>query len=129
MTSNKKTLEDRLAEEIAEDLLSAPDQEILVDAKEAGVDVQAFAHRMRVGLAPKRPSTETGAPKVSEPSVIRSGTRSARKPNFARGNRSPDTLAARLANKKSSSDQAGIDEDLDDLFNDDAWPDERFEED
>ena len=50
MAKDKKTFQDRLAEEIDEAITNASDEDIRKEAEEAGEDIAAFGDRMRAWL-------------------------------------------------------------------------------
>lgn len=133
MAKDKKTFQDRLAEEIDEAISNASDEEIRKEAEEAGEDIAAFGDRMRAWL-------ETAKDEVAE-IAIKEAKHAAEKGRAARNqivvsidprkqkNRPtsfmPDTVAARHGKKLSERDRKSIEKDLEDLFDDDAWPDKK----
>ena len=130
MNDDKMTGLDRLEEEINEQILAASDEEIMGDAEEAGDDPADFAARMRVWL--KEAEIEAGQRRRldaraelekdhrnNSPTVValRKSKGNLRPDSFM-----PDTMAARHdSGGMSEGDKKALDEDLDELFDDDAW--------
>lgn len=133
MAKDKKTFQDRLAEEIDEAIGNMSDEEIRKEAEEAGEDIAAFGNRMRAWL-------ETAKDEVAE-IAIKEAKAAAEKGRAVRSQNvipmapgkprtrpdifMPDTVAARHGKKLSERDRKGIEKDLEDLFDDDAWPDKK----
>ena len=130
MANDKKTVQDRLAEEIDKAIKNAPDEDIMKEAEEAGDDIPGFATRMRTWLVEAKEQAGKIALEEAEAAITKD--RSVRREKVAtlkpakHRNRPdtfmPDTVAARHGKKVSESDKKGIEEDLDDLFDDEAWP-------
>ena len=116
MAKDKKTFQDRLAEEIDEAISNSSDEEIRKEAEEAGEDIAAFGDRMRAWL-------ETAKDEVAE-IMIKEAKHAVEKDRAARNqivvsidprkqkNRPasfmPDTVAARHGKKLSERDQEGL---------------------
>lgn len=126
MTNDKMTFEYRLAEEINEDLLNASDEEILNDAEAAGLNIRAFANRMRSALAPAPRMAENEAPKKDAASNTPSKVRPLSRAKELKESSAfvPDTIAARQGKALSNKDKVDLEQDLEDLFDDDAWNDQ-----
>ena len=134
MANDKKTVQDRLAEEIDKAIKNAPDEDIMKEAEEAGDDIPGFATRMRTWLVEAKEQAGKIALEEAEAAIAKD--RSVRREKVAtlkpakHRNRPdtfmPDTVAARHGKKVSESDKKGIEEDLDDLFDDEAWPEKKW---
>lgn len=130
MAKDKKTFQDRLAEEIDEAISNASDEEIRKETEEAGEDIAAFGHRMRAWL--EFAKDEVAEIAMKEAKATAEKGRAARNQNVVsidpskQKNRPdsfmPDTVAARHGKKLSERDRKGMEKDLEDLFDDDAWP-------
>ncbi|WP_108676671.1 hypothetical protein [Acuticoccus yangtzensis] len=132
--ADKKTGFDRFEEEVLEDILSAPDEEILEEVREAGEDPEAYAARMREWL--KMAKAEAGKKRLSQArqelefdrQKIPSNITKRQVPSAVKriDRFIPDTLAARLdKGDQSERDKKFEDEDLNDLSNDDAWKNDK----
>lgn len=131
MANDKKTIQDRLAEEIDEAINNAPDEDIMKEAEEAGDDVPGFATRMRTWLVEAKEQAGKIAMEEAKAAIV--NDRSLRREKVATLKPArhktrpdtfmPDTVAARHGKSVSEIDKKGIEEDLNDLFDDDAWPD------
>lgn len=132
MANDVKKGFERFEEEMNKQLLEASDQEILEDAKEAGDDTEAYAARMREWLESanveagrarrERAKAELG--KVSRRSVTVVEI-PRRKSSLDRGAFQPDTLAARHGKKLSDRDREAMEDDASELYDDDAWPENK----
>lgn len=132
--ADKKTGFERFEEEALEDILLATDEEILEEAREAGDDPEAYAARMKEWLhdakakaGKKRLSQAREALELdrrnstSKVTRLRPPSTNERKAPFI-----PDTMAARLdKGDQSERDKKFEDEDFDELFDDDAWNDDK----
>ena len=133
MAKDKKTFQDRLAEEIDKAITNASDEDVRKEADEAGEDIAAFGDRMRAWLEPAK--DDVAAMAMNKAKIAAEKDRATRNqnvvpmPQFSPKRRPanflPDTVAARYGRKVSERDKKGIDKDLDDLFDDDAWPDNK----
>lgn len=133
MAKDKKTFQDRLAEEIDAAITNASDEDVRKEAEEAGEDISAFGDRMRAWLETAK--DEVAETAVKEARAAAEKDRAARNQNVVlitpskTNNRPdrfmPDTIAARHGRKLSEKDRKGIEKDLEDLFDDDAWPDKK----
>ena len=136
MAKDKKTFQDRLAEEIDEAITNASDEDIRKEAEEAGEDIAAFGDRMRAWLETAKDEFAEMAMKEAKAAAEQDrATRdqnvvsmAQRRPANRPGNFMPDTVAARHGKKLSERDRKGIEKDLEDLFDDDAWPDKNGDE-
>lgn len=133
MAKDKKTFQDRLAEEIDEAITNASDEDIRKEAEEAGEDITAFSDRMRAWLETAKDEVAEMAMKEANAAAEKDrATRdqnvvsmSQRRPGRRPDSFIPDTVAARHGKKLSDRDRKGIEKDLEDLFDDDAWPDKK----
>lgn len=133
MAKDKKTFQDRLAEEIDEAITNASDEDVRKEAEEAGENIAAFGDRMRTWLEEAKDDVAEMAMKEAKAAADKD--RAARNQNVVSmaqrrpGRRPdsfmPDTVAARHGKKLSERDRKGIEKDLEDLFDDDAWPDKK----
>ncbi|WP_321365455.1 hypothetical protein [uncultured Celeribacter sp.] len=131
MAKDKKTFQDRLAEEIDEAITNASDEDIRKEAEEAGEDIAAFGERMRAWLETAKDEVAEMTMKEAKAAAEQDrATRDQnvismdqRRPGNQSGNFMPDTVAARHGKKLSERDRKGIEKDLENLFDDDAWPD------
>ena len=132
--ADKKSGFDRFEEEVLEDILSASDEEILEEAREAGDDPEAYAERMREWL--KSAKVEAGKKRLSQAREALELDRQDSKSDVAKlrapsavnqnGLFIPDTMAARLdKGDQSERDKRFEDEDVDELFDDGAWNDDK----
>lgn len=136
MAKDKKTFRDRLAEEIDEAITNASDEDIRKEAEEAGEDIAAFGDRMRTWLETAK--DEVAEMAMKEAKAVAEQDRATRDQNVVSmaqrrpvnrpGNFKPDTVAARHGKKLSERDRKGIEKDLEDLFDDEAWPDKNGDE-
>lgn len=125
-TDAKKGME-RLEEEMNELLLAASDEEILEDARAAGDDTAAFAARMRESI--ERAKVEAGQRRLQQARAEIEKRKSEagrvipmRRPTDRPRGYVPDTLAARHGKDGlSEKDRQGFEEDMDELYDDDAW--------
>ena len=133
MAKDKKTFQDRLAEEIGEAITNASDEDVRKEADEAGEDIAAFGDRMRAWLETAK--DEVAEMAIKEAKAAADKDRATRDQNVVSmvqrrpGSRPdgfmPDTVAARHGKKLSERDRKGIEKDLEDLFDDDAWHDKK----
>jgi hypothetical protein len=133
MAKDKKTFQDRLAEEIDEAISNVSDEEIRKEAEEAGEDIAAFGHRMRawletakdeiaeIAIKEAKAAAEKGRAVQNQNVVSMTPSKPRTRPEIFM----PDTIAARHGKKLSERDRKGIEKDLEDLFDDDAWPDKK----
>jgi len=129
MAKDKMTFQDRLAQEIDEAISNASDQEVRKEAEEAGEDITAFGDRMRAWLETAK--DEVAEMALSEAKAAADNDRATRahnvvpmvdrKPLNRPDSFMPDTIAARHGKKLSQKDREGIEKDLENLFDDDAW--------
>ena len=133
MADDKKTFQDRLAEEIDEAITNASDEDVRKEADEAGEDIAAFGDRMRTWLETAKDEVAEMAMKDAAAAAVRDrATREQKvvsvvqhRPGSRPDSFMPDTVAARHGKKLSERDRKGIEKDLEDLFDDDAWPDKK----
>ncbi|MDV4146475.1 hypothetical protein [Shimia sp. FJ5] len=133
MANDKKTFQDRLAEEIDEAITNASVEDVRKEAEEAGEDIATFGDRMRAWLETAK--DEVAKMAMKEAKAAAEKDRAAHNQNVVSmsqrrlGSRPdsfmPDTVAARHGKKLSERDRKGIEKDLEDLFDDDAWPDKK----
>lgn len=133
MAKDKKTFQDRLAEEIDEAISNVSDEEIRKEAEEAGDDIAAFGSRMRawletakdevaeIAIKEAKAAAEKGRAVRNQNVVSMAPSKPRTRPDISM----PDTVAARHGKKLSERDRKGIEKDLEDLFDDDAWPDKK----
>jgi hypothetical protein len=130
MAKDKKTFQDRLAEEIDEAITNASDADVRKEAEETGEDIAAFGDRMRAWLETAKDEVAEMAMKEAKAAAEKGhATREQnvvsmpqRRPESRPASFMPDTVAARHGKKLSDRDRKGIEQDLEDLFDDDAWP-------
>lgn len=133
MAKDKKTFQDRLAEEIDEAITNASVEDVRKEAEEAGEDIAAFCDRMRAWLETAKDEVAEMAMKEAKAAAEKDrATRDQnvvsmpqRRPGSRPDSFMPDTVAARHGKKLSERDRKGIEKDLEDLFDDDAWPDKK----
>jgi hypothetical protein len=133
MANDKKTFQDRLAEEIDEAITNASDEDVRKEADEAGEDIAAFGDSMRA--LPETAKDEVAEMSMKEAKAAADKDRATRdqnvvslaqrKPGSRPNSFMPDTVAARHGKKLSERDRKGIEKDLEDLFDEDAWPDKK----
>ena len=133
MDNDRKTGIDRLEEEMERRIQEASKEELLKEAREDGRDPAEFAARMRAFVLDAR--AEAGKTRLTEARSLldrkRQGGASdvVRFPTPARERDSkefqPDTMAARHGKKLSERDRKAMETDADELFDDDAWNDDR----
>lgn len=133
MAKDKRTFQDRLAEEIDEAITVASDERIQKEAEEAGEDIAAFGDRMRAWLESAKDEVAEIAMKEAKAAADRDRamrdqnvvSMAQRMPESRPDSFMPDTVAARHGKKLSERDRKGIEKDLEDLFDDDAWHDKK----
>ncbi len=133
MAKDKKTFQDRLAEEIDEAITKASDEDVRKEAEEAGEDITAFGDRMRAWLETAKDEVAEMAMKDAKAAADKDRamrdqnvvSMAQRRPRNRPDSFMPDTVAARHGKKLSERDRKGIEKDLDDLFDDDAWPNKK----
>tara|TARA_R110001592_G_scaffold278348_1_gene545629 strand:+ start:1346 stop:1759 length:414 start_codon:yes stop_codon:yes gene_type:complete len=133
MAKDKKTFQDRLAEEINDAITNASDEDIRKEAEDAGEDIAAFGDRMRAWLETAKDEVTEMAMKDAKAAADEDrATRNQNvvsitpsRPKIRPDSFMPDTMAARHGKKLSDKDRKGIEKDLEDLFDDDAWPDKK----
>ena len=136
MANDKRTFQDRLADEIDEAITNALDADVRKEADEVGEDISAFGDRMRAWLETAKDEVAEMAMKEAKAAADKDrATRdqnvvsmAQRTPKSRPDSFMPDTIAARHGKKLSERDRKGIEKDLDDLFDDDAWPDKKGDE-
>ena len=136
MANDKRTFQDRLADEIDEAITNALDEDVRKEADEVGEDISAFGDRMRAWLETAKDEVAEMAMKEAKAAADKDrATRdqnvvsmAQRSPKSRPDSFMPDTIAARHGKKLSERDRKGIEKDLDDLFDDYAWPDKKGDE-
>jgi hypothetical protein len=133
MANDKNTFQDRLADEIDEAITNASDEDVRKEADEAGEDIAAFGDRMRAWLETAKDEVAEMAMKEAKAAADKDRamrdqnvvSMAQRTPRSRPDGFMPDTVAARHGKKPSERDRKGIEKDLEDLFDDDAWPDKK----
>lgn len=137
MADKKKTGLEHLRDEIEKEILHASDEELREEAADTGDDLQGFAAEMRVWFESAKEEAGRQQLQKARTALERDRQKSAGNVvSFDRGERSarpdgvlPDTMAARHGKELSERDKAAIEDDLDELFDDNAWEKDGGDED
>lgn len=137
MENDKMSRHDRLEEALNEDILAMKPEEILEEAKADGEDTAAFAKSMDAWLQGAITQADASRLKDARKALERDQDRSKSNVLALRKREAiprpegfvPDTMAARNGKELSERDKAALEEDIDELFDDDAWDDDQDETD